>query len=144
MAPMTFKPEDEVRSHFAGFAHVLDLALEEARPSLAADGVTVYDHSNRTGFDKSGMGNPTWEYEFERRQEAGSFVALGTQSRRQHHAANHYSDSVICDHGLSHRGGGTENQSELQHGTPLARRGEESRERSLALRPAAGDVRKAV
>jgi putative hemolysin len=44
--------------------------------------------------------------------------ALGTQSRRQHHAPNQDSDPVICDHGLGNRDGGTEKQSELQHGTP--------------------------
>jgi hypothetical protein len=72
---MSFRPENEVQSHFEAFALVLDSALAIARPLLAADYVTVYDHSNRTGFDKSGMGNPVWEYEFERRQEAGSFIA---------------------------------------------------------------------
>jgi hypothetical protein len=71
---MSFRRESDVRSHFKAIAAVLDSALEMARSHLVTANVSIYDHSNRTGFDKSGMGNPIWEFEFERRQEAGSFI----------------------------------------------------------------------
>lgn len=64
---MDLRSDSEVREAFARAISVLDPAFELARPALLRHGVSVRSMSNRSGFDKSGFGHPSWRYVFERR-----------------------------------------------------------------------------
>jgi len=72
------RSSEELQAHFAGPAKTLDDALESARPTLLAWGITIRDHSNRSGFDWSGYGTPSWRFAFEARGESASPVTSVT------------------------------------------------------------------
>jgi len=63
-----------MQASFAPIAKQLDKALTEAKTRLQDEGVEIRDRSNRSGFDKSGYGVPSWSFEFERRCEGGRFI----------------------------------------------------------------------
>ena len=69
---MDFRPDSEVRSAFKRATGQLDHALTMARPHLLTQGISIRDFSNRSGFDKSGFGQPSWSYDFERRSASAS------------------------------------------------------------------------
>lgn len=72
------RSSEELQAHFAGPAKTLDDALESARPTLLTLGITIRDHSNRSGFDWSGYGTPSWRFAFESRGESAAPVTSVT------------------------------------------------------------------
>jgi hypothetical protein len=57
----------EIARCFEHSARILDQRLEEANDRLVRLDVTVEDHSNRSGFDESGLPIYLWSYWFEQK-----------------------------------------------------------------------------
>jgi hypothetical protein len=63
---------------FDRIAQRLDAALAAARPHLEQRHVLVDDESNRSGFDRSGFGTPSWSFRFQRRSRQCGPVVTAT------------------------------------------------------------------
>jgi hypothetical protein len=62
------------QAEFNDNALILDELLSENMDQILKESLEVQDWSNRSGFDTSGYCRYSWEYEFRRRDQVGSYI----------------------------------------------------------------------